>query len=115
MDDVREFVNTQFPNYNLNRSVEEIRRWYRFDPTCQGSVPEAIVCVLEAESYEDAVRNAVSLGGDADTQACIAGGIAEALWGLPDEIQTETFRRLDRDLMEVTHRFREVHCLSCST
>ena len=115
VDDVREFVNRQFPSYNLHRSVEEIRRWYRFDPTCQGSVPEAIVCVLEAEGYEDAVRNAVSLGGDADTQACIAGGIAEALWGLPDEIETETLRRLDRDLIEVTHRFREAHCLPCST
>jgi ADP-ribosylglycohydrolase len=69
--------------YDLTRTVDEIRPAYRFDVTCQGSVPEAIVCFLGAGGWEEAVRLAVSLGGDADTQACIAGALAEARWGVP--------------------------------
>ena len=93
--------------YDLDRSVEAIRPGYGFDVTCQGSVPEAIICALESASWEDAVRHAVSLGGDADTQACIAGGIAEALHGgLPDEIAEEALARLTPDLRETAERFR---------
>lgn len=79
--------------YDLTRTVDEIRRDYFFDITCQGSVPPAITCALESESFEDAIRNAISLGGDADTLAAIAGPIAEALHGIPDELieQTKTF------------------------
>ena len=66
--------------YNLDRTVDSIRPNYKFDATCQGSVPEAIICFLESNSYTDAVKNAVSLGGDADTQAAIAGSIAEAYY-----------------------------------
>ena len=69
--------------YHLSRSVEEIRPGYSFEPTCQGSVPEAISCALESTSFEDAVRNAISLGGDADTLAAIAGPIAEAMHEIP--------------------------------
>ena len=63
--------------------------------TCEGSVPQAIVCFLESEDFEDAIRNAVSLGGDGDTQACIAGAIAEAYYGIPEELEEEIFRYLD--------------------
>ena len=71
----------------LTQTVDEIRPSYFFDVTCQGSVPQAITCALESESYEDAVRNAISLGGDSDTLAAIAGPIAEALHGIPDELK----------------------------
>ena len=71
--------------YDLSRTVDEIRPTYGFDETCQGTVPEAITCALESTSFEDAVRKAVSLGGDSDTLAAIAGPIAEAMYGIPEE------------------------------
>ena len=98
--------------YDLDRTVDDIRPLYDFDETCQGSVPESIVAFLDADSYEDAVRNAVSLGGDADTQACIAGGIAEAFWGgVPAEILAETRRRLPDELTGIIDRLYERHPL----
>ena len=72
--------------YDLSRTVDQIRPHYRFDETWQGTVPEAITCALESTSFEDAVRNAISLGGDADTLAAIAGPIAEALHGIPEHL-----------------------------
>ena len=85
-EDIRRVITTEY-DYDLTRTVDEIRPDYDFDVTCQGSVPQAITCALESESYEDAVRNAISLGGDADTLAAIAGPIAEALHGIPDELK----------------------------
>ena len=74
--------------------------------TCQGSVPEAIIAFLESDGVEDAIRNAISLGGDADTQACIAGGIAEAFCGaLPEEISKEVRARLPQDFLEIIDAF----------
>ena len=93
--------------YDLSRTVAQIRPGYGFDVTCQGSVPEALICALEAESYEDAVRLAVSLGGDADTQACIAGAIAEARFGVPASIAETALAYLDDDLRSVAIRFRD--------
>ena len=93
--------------YELGRTVDEIRPGYRFDVTCQGSVPEALICALESTSYEDAVRNAVSLGGDSDTLAAIAGSVAEALWGMPHEIEEECKRKLDEKLAETAERFEK--------
>jgi ADP-ribosylglycohydrolase len=81
--------------YDLGQSVEQIRAWYAFDISCKGTVPPAIVCALEASGYEDAIRNAVSLGGDTDTLACITGGIAEALHGVPRQIREEARSHLD--------------------
>jgi len=80
-EEIRTFVETQF-GYDLSRALDEIRPSYHFDETCQGSVPEAIIAFLESTDYEDAVRKAVSLGGDADTLACMTGGIAQAHYGL---------------------------------
>lgn len=92
--------------YDLSRSVDEIRPGYRFEVSCQASVPEAITAFLEADSAEGAIRNAVSLGGDADTQAAIAGGIAEAYWkGLPEPIVRETLKRLPAEFIEVIDSF----------
>jgi len=92
--------------YDLERSVEGIRPTYPFDVSCQGSVPEAIICFLDSISYEDAVRNAVSLGGDSDTLACIAGGIAEAFYGgVPQFIADKVTEILDEYLRGIAGRF----------
>ena len=80
-------------------------RPHRMDETCQGSVPEAIIAFLEGESFEDVIRTAVSLGGDSDTIACIAGSIAEAFYGVPEELKAECRKRLTPDLLEILERF----------
>ena len=80
---VRDEITARY-GYDLERSVEDIRPSHRFDVTCQGTVPTALVCALESTSLEDAVRNAVSLGGDADTLAAIAGAVGEGLHGLDE-------------------------------
>ena len=79
--------------YDLSRSVDDIRPGYRFNEICQTTVPEALTCALESDSFEDAIRNSVSLGGDSDTLAAIAGPIAEARHGIPAAIQTEAETR----------------------
>ena len=92
--------------YDLDRTVEDIRPEYAFDVSCQGSVPEAIIAFLDGNSYEDAVRNAVSLGGDSDTLACITGGIAQAFYGdVPRDIQNRVKRILPPDLWQVVEQF----------
>ncbi len=92
--------------YNLNRTVDEIRPSYGFIESCQGTVPEAIIAFLESTSYEDAVRNAVSLGGDSDTLACITGGIAEALYGPVRESIREKVREiLTPELWGIAEKF----------
>ncbi len=96
--------------YDLGRTVDEIRPSYRTDLTCQGSVPEAIIAFLDSSSFEDALRNAVSLGGDADTQACIAGAIAEAHYRtIPEPILHQVRKRLSKSLwqraLEFTRKF----------
>ena len=103
---IRRIVEAEY-GYDLSRTLAEIRPDYRFDETCQGTVPEAITCAVEASSFEDAVRNAVSLGGDADTLAAIAGPIAESLFGVPTEtIETTKQRYLDQapDIVETMKR-----------
>ncbi|NYS59612.1 ADP-ribosylglycohydrolase family protein [Vreelandella salicampi] len=102
---IRTTITERF-DYDLSRTLDEIRPHYCFDVSCQGSVPEAIIAFLEADSYEAAVRNAVSLGGDSDTQACIAGGIAEAFYGgVPNAIRAEVEQRLTPDLWAITDAF----------
>ena len=84
----REVITAEY-GYDLIRTVDDIRPGYAFDMTCQGTVPQAVTCALESENYEDAVRNAISLGGDSDTLGSIAGAIAEALHGIPNDIKEE--------------------------
>ena len=96
--------------YDLSRTVDQIRPGYSFDETCRRTVPEALTCALESVSYEDAVRNAVSLGGDADTLTAIAGPIAEALHGLPEDlVATAIHTHLSNapDIVEVMERLYE--------
>lgn len=92
--------------YNLEVPLSEIRPSYRFDASCAGSVPQAIRAFLEAESYEDAVRKAVSIGGDSDTIAAIAGGIAEAYFReIPREIKNKALLLLDSGLHQIVREF----------
>ena len=103
-EQIRARISEEF-GYDLNRSVDDIRPNYAFDVSCQGTVPEAIVAFLDSESFEDAVRNAVSLGGDSDTLACITGGIADAYYGVPGHIRNEVQNRLTPDLLNITMDF----------
>ena len=91
--------------YDLDRTIAAIRPHYSFDVTCQGSVPESIIAFLESDDFEHALRLAISLGGDADTQACMAGAIAEPFHGLPPHIDQEVRLRLEYPLLEVVDRF----------
>jgi len=102
--DIRREIAGRF-GYDLSRSVDDIRPAYRFDISCAGTVPPAITCALEATDYEDAVRNAVSIGGDSDTIACITGGIAEVLFGLPETIAAAARGHLTDDLIQIVDRF----------
>ena len=103
--DIKSHLETTF-GYQLSDRLDDIRDAYEFDVSCQGSVPQSIIAFLESDDYEDAVRNAISLGGDADTMACIAGGVAEAFYGgVPDHIRTQAFNRLEEPLQVVVAEF----------
>ena len=105
---IRRRLGTLF-GYDLDASVDGIRADYGFDVSCQGSVPQAMVCFLDSDSWEDAVRNAVSLGGDSDTLACMAGAVAEAYYGeVPAHLAVRAMRFLPHDLGLVVGDFRQV-------
>ena len=99
-------------DYDLTRTVDDIRPGYRFNEICQTTVPEAITCALESDSFEDAIRNAISLGGDSDTLAAIAGPIAEALHGIPAHIQAQVETRyIPGDILRVVCEMYETTTL----
>lgn len=103
--DIKADVMDRF-GYDLVRKLDDIRPIYRFDVTCQGSVPEAIIAFLESDSYENAIRLAISIGGDSDTIACITGGIAQAFYGeIPAEIVAEARQRLPEEFLNIIDRF----------
>ena len=104
--EIRDFVETIF-DYDLSRTCDEIRPGYRHVESCQETVPEAITAFLEGESFEDVIRTAVSLGGDCDTLTCIAGAMAEAFYGVPEELKAECRSRLTADLLKVLQQFEE--------
>ena len=106
-DQIRRTIEAQF-GYDLSARLDQIRQVYGFDETCQGTVPQALVTFFESTSFEDAVRNAISVGGDADTLACIAGGVAEAYYGgTPPGLARPVMAMLDKSLVAVVDRFRE--------
>ena len=107
-EDIKSHIESKY-HYDLSRRIDDIRPDYGFEVSCKHSVPESIICFLEAKDYEDTVRNAVSLGGDADTQAAIAGGIASAYWDVPAKITARTLKRLDNNLLEVYLEFMETY------
>jgi ADP-ribosylglycohydrolase len=102
--EIRSYLERTF-EYDLRPSVDAMRKSYRFDVTCQVTVPAALTCFLESTDFEDAVRNAVSLGGDTDTLACMAGSVAQAYYEVPAAIEREALSRLDSALLEITHQF----------
>lgn len=109
-DEIRSYVAATF-GYDLSRHVDEIRPTYTFDVSAQGTVPQAIRAFLDSMDFEDAIRTAVSLGGDTDTLACITGGIAQAFYGgVPDAISTRVYTILDERLATVTRRFMASYC-----
>lgn len=97
-NEIKAYVEREF-HYDLNRTLDEIRPGYHMDETCQKTVPEAIIAFLEAKDFEDAIRNAVSLGGDTDTLGAITGSIAEAFYGIPVVLIAECKSRIDKGLM----------------
>ena len=97
---LKDYIKDRF-EYDLDFTIEEIRPIYRFDVSCQGSVPPAIVSFLESENFEDAIRNAISIGGDSDTIGAITGSIAEASYGIPEDIKEKAMSYLDGRLKGV--------------
>lgn len=106
-EEIKAYIESTF-EYNLSRTIKEIKEsGYDFDSTCQGSVPESIIAFLESEDYEDCIRKAIWLGGDADTQAAIAGSIAEAFYDMPVRFIGDVEKRLDKYLLSVVNKFNE--------
>ena len=97
-EEIKEYIEKEF-HYNLDRTLDEIRPGYHMDETCQRTVPEAIIAFLESQDFEDAIRNAVSLGGDTDTLGAITGSIAEAFYGISAVLIAECRSRIDEGLM----------------
>lgn len=107
-DEIREYIEKTF-GYDLHRTCDEIRPAYRFDVTCQGSCPEAIIAFLDSHDYESAIRLAISLGGDSDTIACMTGGIAAAYYGIPTWlVKYVTVEFLPQNMLDVIERFDKV-------
>lgn len=102
-EDVRKYIEKKY--YNLDFTIDEIRDYYEFDVTCQGSVPQAIVAFLDSLSFEDTIRNAISIGGDSDTIAAIAGSMAEAYYGVPEDIKRQVISYLDEPLLQSLNSF----------
>lgn len=105
-EEIKKYIENEF-HYDLNRTLNEIRPGYHMDETCQKTVPEAIIAFLEAKDFEDAIRNAVSLGGDTDTLGAITGSIAEAYYGIPEWLMTECRKRINRDMRVVLDDFND--------
>jgi len=106
-DEIKEFVEKNF-KYNLDLDLEDLRKKYRFNESCQDTVPQAIYTFLISESFEDSIRKAIYIGGDSDTLACINGSIAEAFYGgVPEEIKSEVYKRMDSRITIITNDFRE--------
>jgi ADP-ribosylglycohydrolase len=110
-DALRREISTRF-GYDLSRTVDAIRPTYHFEVSCQGSVPEAIIAFLDSADYEDAIREAVSLGGDSDTLACMAGGIAQAFYGgVPLAIARHVRGLLPGEFLGILDRFNAAYGL----
>ena len=106
-EEIKEYIVREF-GYDLSRTCDEIRPYYHHVESCQETVPEAITAFLEGADFEDVIRTAVSLGGDCDTLTCIAGSIAEAFYGVPEELKEECRRRLDDEMLEVIDQFEKM-------
>lgn len=103
-EEIKKYIENEF-HYDLNRTLDEIRPSFHMDETCQKTVPEAIIAFLEARDFEDAIRNAVSLGGDTDTLGAITGSIAEAYFGISETLISECRNRINKDMRDVVDTF----------
>ena len=103
--EIRDYIQKHY--YPLNFKLDDIRDTYRFNETCQETVPQAIEAFLESNSFEDAIRNAISIGGDSDTLAAITGGIVEAYYGIPLEMKRKAMSYLDERLLKIVIEFEE--------
>ena len=117
-EEIKDYITQKF-GYDLSRTLYEIRPTYCMDATCPGSVPEAIIAFLESTDLIDAIRNAVSLGGDTDTIACIAGSIAEAFYGCSDALREVCESHLPNRMIAILRHFKEVseerYCETCGS
>ena len=104
VDEIKQYISKY---YTVDFTIDEIRPTYDYDITCQGTVPQAMQAFFESESFEDAVRNAISIGGDSDTLAAITGAVAEAYYGIPDDLKETALSYLDDRLLDITERFEE--------
>lgn len=105
ISEIREHINKNY--YPMNFSLDEIRGFYKFNETCQGTVPQALMAFFESTNFEDAIRNAISIGGDSDTIAAICGGVAEAYYGIPDDIRKQALEFLDRESLKILTAFED--------
>lgn len=105
-DEIKKYIESNY-HYDLGRTLDEIRPSYKFDESCQGTVPQAIIAFLESNDFEDAIRNAISLGGDSDTLTAITGSIAEGAYIVPEWIKKKTLEVLDENLRNVYFKFME--------
>ena len=104
MDEIKKYISKY---YTIDFTIDEIRPVYDYDITCQGTVPPAMQAFFESTSFEDAIRNAISIGGDSDTLAAITGAVAEAYYGIPDDLKETALSYLDDRLLNITERFAE--------
>lgn len=107
LSEIRDHIVKNY--YPLDFTLDEIRESYRFDSTCQGSVPQALEAFFESTGFEDAIRNAISIGGDSDTIAAIAGSVAEAYYGVPMNIRNSVHLFLDERLFEILRKFENLY------
>ena len=111
-DAIYSLIKERIPSYSIDRTAQEIMNsGYTFKVSCQESVPEALCCFFDSNSYEETIRKAILLRGDTDTQACMAGGIAAAYWGMPEEIAEEAKNRLPQDLYVILSKFSKKYNL----
>ena len=111
-DAIYSLIHERIPSYSIDRSAKFIiDSGYTFKVSCQESVPEALCCFFDSNSYEETIRKAILLRGDTDTQACMAGGIAAAYWGMPEEIAEEAKSRLPQDLYVILSKFSKKYNL----
>ena len=112
-EEIRDFISRDY--YGLDFTIAAIRSTYRFNESCQETVPQAVEAYLEAKDFEDAIRTGVSVGGDTDTLCAITGAIAEARWGVPREMQVEVERKLPGELFDILSEFRERYVDVCQS
>ena len=104
MEELKKYISKY---YTIDFTIDEIRPVYKFNETCQETVPQAMQAFFESTSFEDAIRNAISIGGDSDTLAAITGAVAEAYYGIPDDLKETALSYLDERLLDITERFED--------